>query len=158
MSAAYYPELQAISTFYGDRRAERSHQPLMEHIISGLALLYDLGASDNAKRAFCLHPLVQNNEPVDVSWSLGFSLACEYRDKANAYLCRNTTDHIKTLDEIEAVVGSMSRDCADMLYVDKFQNRLSFNEYHKGIHARSAEIEHYFDLWIRYINSDRWHK
>lgn len=152
----YYHELCAVHAFYDGRRASRSGELLTEHIISGIALLYDMGASDKARQAFCLHPIVQTGADVDVSWSDSFELACEYRDKANAYLCRPHNDYIKTVDDVFTAVGCMSDDCADMLRADKLQNRISFNHHHKGKHERSEQLAKYFDLWIEYLNSNKW--
>lgn len=151
-------ELDTIAAFYGDKRAERSQEPLMFHILQGLSVLDNINASDNAKRAFCLHPIVQNDQEdvMSVSWSEAYELAKEYRDRANSYLCRPDTDWVKTVDDVYKVVGTMSKDCADMLLADKVQNRASFNMHHKETHARSKELAAYFDLWIDYIFSMKW--
>lgn len=141
-------ELLVIEEFYGDQRANRSGVLKINHIHEGLAILDALNASDLAKKAFCLHPIVQNSEPVDVSWSDSFDLAVEYRDRANSYLCRPETDYIQTMDDLVSVVGSMSDDCVMMLYADKVQNRKDFRLFHQGAHPRSDELTFYFDLWI----------
>jgi len=91
------PEYRAISEFYGDRCAERSGVRLMNHIDEGLAILDFYKASDDAKAAFCLHPLCQSDEELSANVGAGFwysskarviILAMEYRSVANEYLSR----------------------------------------------------------------------
>lgn len=144
-------EYRAIMDFYGDRTTARSGVPLMNHIDEGLVLLEHLGASELARRAYCLHPIVQNNEPIDVSWSPAYGLACEYGLKANSFLCRPENDGIETAEQLSILVGFMTRDCAHMLMADKVQNRQDFRAYHEGTHPRSAELARYFDLWIDFL-------
>jgi hypothetical protein len=148
---AWAKEYAAINEFYGKQTANRSRLLLMRHIDDGLHILALNGASDMAKAAFCLHPIVQNNEAVDVSWSSAYSLACEYRDKANAYLCRTDTDWISTAEDVQSVVGEMTDDCRAMLIADKRQNYGDFIATHYGKHARSKELDRYFRLWIAYL-------
>lgn len=149
-------EYRTIVEFYGSRTASRSGVPLINHINEGIALLDMMGASDLAKRGFCIHPIVQNDEDVDVSWSEALPLAEEYRYKANAYLCRPETDHINTPDQLRGVVGSMSVCCRNMLVADKVQNLKDFIIYHKDTHSRSEELTKYFNLWLLFLKSDLW--
>jgi hypothetical protein len=151
-------EYLIIKGYYNDQRAKRSNVPLMNHIEEGLSILHTLDSSINAKKAFCLHPIVQNKVEyelgIDLRWSQAYSLACEYRDMANHYLCKPDTDWIQTLDDMYEHYRSkhpMSKDCCDMLIADKVQNRKDFKLYHLGTHERSKELEHYFDLWVKYL-------
>lgn len=150
------PEYEAIAAFYGDRRAKRSGVRLMQHIDEGLMLLREWDATDLAKRAFCLHPIVQNDEDVDVTWSDAYPLACEYRDRANAFLCRPETDYITRYRQLKDVVGTMSRDCRDMLLADKLQNWKDFRLYHAETHPRKGMLGGYFPLWVHYLLSELW--
>lgn len=147
------PEYLIIKGYYGERCAQRSGVRLISHIEEGLAILDTLCASDTAKRAFCLHPITQNEIAIDLSWSTAYTLACEYRDVANAYLCRPETDWIKTVDDLHHHLPTMSKDCAYMLLADKIQNRKDFRLYHQDTHERSNELREYFDLWIEYLYS-----
>lgn len=147
-------EYKSIVEFYGQRTATRSGVELINHIHEGLMILDVINASEQAKDAYCLHPMVQNYEDVDVSWSSVLLLAEEYRNRANSYLCRPETDNISTLDDISKLVGKMSKDCRDMLYADKVQNRKDFMLYHLN-HARANQLQKYFDLWIDYLNSSK---
>ena len=146
-------ELETIKQVYGEQKATRSQIPLINHIYEGLLILDVLDASDKAKRAFCIHPIVQNNQLVDVSWSDALELAIEYKEKANSYLCNPVTDWVKTIDDIKKCVGGMSQDCRLMLIADKYQNRKDFNIYHKATHQRSQQLSAYFDLWIEYLEN-----
>lgn len=144
-------EYQAVARFYGTRRAKRSDVPLMQHIDEGLAVLETIGASDRAKRAFCLHPLLQADEDLRRSYEGGVStltddpavlvLALEYRNIANATLSPRL---IASADDI---LLSPLEEVNDMLRADKVQNWKDFVQHHRGLHPRSAELERYFKLW-----------
>jgi hypothetical protein len=145
-------EYHTIKNFYGDKTTVRSNVPLINHIDEGLLILDMLNAGDLPKRAFCLHPIVQNDEDVDLSYFKdSYMLAVEYRDKANSYLCRPENDHIKTTEQLKEIIGDMSEDCRLMLIADKMQNEKDFELYHKGTHPRSKELEAYFTLWLDYL-------
>lgn len=148
---AWAKEYAVINAFYNSRRALRSQLLLMRHIDDGLHILQLIGASDLSKAAFCLHPIVQNSEAVNVSWSSAYQLACEYRDKANAYLCRPDTDWVTTPEDVRSVVGNMSDDCRAMLIADKRQNYGDFIAAHFGKHARSEQLDRYFRLWLSFL-------
>lgn len=148
-------EYQLIAGFYGDRVAERSQISLINHIDEGLAILDLIGASDSAKRAFCLHPLVQGDPElqsnIDVLSSRVISLkammlAMEYRRAANAYLCTVRTDGW-SVEEAEAQIGLLLPDVRDMLIADKVQNRKDFMAAHYGTHPRSDQLLKYFNNW-----------
>lgn len=146
-------EYQTIKEFYGDKCAVRSEVRLINHIDEGLMILDALVASDLTKGAFCIHPIVQDNVPQDVSWSHSLSLAQEYRDKANSYLCNIQTDHIQSINQINDIMKNISSECVQMLYADKIQNRKDFRLYHRNSHPRSPELERYFNLWIEYLRA-----
>jgi hypothetical protein len=147
-------EYRLIADFYGERRAERSGVALLHHIDEGLEFLAEQLASENAMLAFCLHPIVQNNELIDVAWSSASLLALEYSQRANAYLCKPETDHVRTLDDVRELVGPMTHDCLLMLLADKRQNQKDFIEHHRGTHSRSQELDRYFNLWLAYIHME----
>lgn len=152
MSVCDAPEYRAIMRFYGDGIARRSGVPLMAHIDDGLEILSEIGASDVTKRAFCLHPIVQNSEPVDLSWSTCLGIAEEYRDRANAYLCTPATDYVKTARQVCNRVGPMTGDCRLMLVADKRQNSKDFELYH-ACHPRAEQLRRYFTLWLEYLTT-----
>lgn len=147
-------EYQTISNHYGNQRAKRSGVLLINHIDEGLTILDLIVSSKDAKLAFCIHPLAQAY--LDVEWSSVKNLAKEYAYFANKFLCNESTDHIKTKNQLEIhlhydIDYRISDDCIDMLIADKIQNRKDFMKYHKGTHDRSSELERYFDLWIAYL-------
>lgn len=157
----YWPE--SFSTIYRyyqgkNRVAERSGIPLLNHIVEGLAILHARedkigGLTAMVWDAWCIHPIVQDGkefEALEVLAMPAYELACEYRDKANAYLCRPENDQI-TMIELAQRMGSMSRGCALLLLADKLQNRFDFERFHKGKHERSAELEAYFEMWLSYL-------
>jgi hypothetical protein len=158
---AYFTEYHLIKDHYGDRVAERSGVPLMQHIDEGLLILNWLDAADYIKGAFCLHPLIQNdndyreninalmsNERMGIS---AFQLALAYRKQANAYLCKPSTDDWGQCEIAEAV-GPLFEDMRFMLIADKVQNKKDFMLYHHGSHARSDQLLRYFDQWMEYLD------
>ena len=148
-------ELKVIKDFYKEATAKRSGLPLMNHIHEGIMILKALDASDLAIKAFCIHPIVQNNIKIDLSWSSALLLAQEYSKKANSYLCRSENDWIRTVKDLDKVVGNMSEDCRLMLLADKYQNQKDFRIHHLPSHKRSEHLERYFNLWIDYLKSLR---
>jgi hypothetical protein len=123
----------------------------MQHIDEGLLILEAIAASDRAKRAYCLHPLLQGDEDLAQSYERGVStltddpavlvLALEYRHIANATLSPRL---IASVDEIPL---SPLDEVNDMLRADKVQNWKDFVRHHRGSHPRSTELERYFRLW-----------
>ena len=144
-------EYQAVAKFYGARKAKRSDLPLMQHIDEGLAILASLGASERAKRAYCLHPLLQDDGDLLTAYDAGVGtltddpavlvLALEYRNIANATLSP------RLIANAEEIPLSPLDEVNDMLRADKVQNWKDFVKHHRGTHARSAELERYFKLW-----------
>lgn len=152
-------EYQTISNHYGNQRANRSQVLLINHIDEGLTILDLIVSSKDAKLAFCIHPLAQAY--LDVEWSSVKNLAKEYAYFANKFLCNDSTDHIKTKEQLDIhlhydIDYRMSVDCIDMLIADKIQNRKDFLKYHKGTHVRSNELHRYFDLWLYYLTEQKW--
>jgi hypothetical protein len=147
---------ELIRRFYGERRARRSGVLLMNHIDEGLRILDALGASRVAKRAFCLHPLVQADEDLARAFEPGgflrssegldaaaVALALEYRSVANEYLSK------REIGAIAEIRMSPLGDVAHMLVADKVQNRKDFERYHAATHPRSRELAGYFENWLR---------
>ncbi|ATW58054.1 hypothetical protein CNR34_00121 [Pseudomonas phage nickie] len=151
------PEYNLVKSYYGDQRAKRSGVLKMNHIDEGIEMLRVMGASELAIKAYCLHPLAQGG---DFGWEMVLTtpglnpkaviLSTQYRDKANAYLCRPNTDHY-TVESLNDVIGPLSQDLIHMLVADKIQNEKDFDLYHKGTHARSAELSRYFCIWLDYL-------
>ncbi len=144
-------EYAAIAREYGERRAQRSQVRLIQHIDDGLRILEAIGASDAAQRAFCLHPLLQD----DTSYAANLSrtselsddthviaLTLEYRHVANAAL---SSRDLASAADIEL---SPMLEVNDMLIADKVQNRRDFLRHHRGSHPRSAILDRYFELWL----------
>ena len=142
-------ELDAIRQFYRTRRSKRSGVPLMNHIIEGLLVLDEIGASDLAKRAYCLHPLVQDDATLEVNFEwlrefdpLVVALAMEYRSVANDYLSQTP------FRRVEEIRLSPLEEVNDMLRADKVQNYKDFLRHHLGSHPRSERINEYFQQWL----------
>lgn len=146
-------EYKAIEAFYGDRRASRSGQYLMNHIDEGLFVLNYFGATDLAKRAYCLHPLVQKDEDLSKNFEslVEFdpkvvALAMEYRSVANEYLAH------RKLKDSKNIRLSPLQDVTDMLKADKVQNYKDFLLYHKGTHKQSEQLDFYFQNWLKKLS------
>ena len=141
-------EYRLISAHYSDRVAERSRVPLINHIDDGLVILNSISASDESKRAYCLHPLLQNDDDLRLNYTLVSSCdtrvvlyAMEYRNIANNWLSDKANCHYPPrLSPIS--------DVNDMLVADKVQNRKDFITYHQGTHPRRDELTKYFDRWL----------
>lgn len=147
-------EYKAIQAFYNDQKANRSQCYLMNHIDEALFIMTALNASDVAKRAFCLHPLVQNDQDLAHNWDALkntidpeiLALAMEYRNIANSYLSHRK---IKTIKDIAL---SPIADVNAMLIGDKVQNYKDFLIYHYGTHDRSNELDKYFKNWLKKLD------
>ncbi len=144
-------EYKSIAREYGDRRAKRSNVPLIVHIDEGLVLLQAIDASETAMRAFCLHPLLQDDASYAANMPRVHDLtddmtvlatALEYRRVANAALSD------RTYRSVADIALSEVRDVNDMLVADKVQNRKDFLRHHLATHPRSAELDRYFQLWL----------
>jgi hypothetical protein len=153
VSLTPFIEYQIISDFYKDMKANRSGVFLMNHIDEGLYILEKIGASDTAKKAYCLHPILQSDEALNKNYELLSNvnsqvlISCvEYRSVANEYLSKRK---IKSIDEIRL---SPLKDVNDMLIADKIQNKKDFELYHKGTHHRSNELDEYFNNWMIKLN------
>ena len=146
-------EYLLIQDFYGDRKAQRSQVWLMNHIDEGLGVMAEVGASDEALLAFCLHPLLQDDASLAANYSrvaqaVGqqpqgayvLGLAMEYRSVANEYLAHCTM-------RPGGIRLSPLKDVNDMLIGDKVQNRKDFEIYHAATHANRVRLAEYFREW-----------
>lgn len=141
---------QKIKKHYGNIVTKRSNIPLINHIDEGLVILNELNASQDAKDAYCLHPLLQSDEDFLNHYKDDYTgintsaiiLTMEYRRVANSYL---STGKMKNF------VGFTSTDIYHMLYADKKQNEKDFALYHEGKHKRSKELREYFDNWLNIL-------
>lgn len=146
-------EYRLISAHYGDDITKRSKVRLMNHIDEGLIILDAISATNMAKRAYCIHPLIQNDEDLYKNFSMVaytlenyvVLLAMEYRNIANAWL----SDKALSKDPPKL---SPLYEVNDMLVADKVQNKKDFEMYHKGTHERSDELSIYFTRWLEELN------
>tara|TARA_B100001989_G_scaffold230728_1_gene188934 strand:- start:101 stop:2479 length:2379 start_codon:yes stop_codon:yes gene_type:complete len=150
-------EYQAISEHYGDRTAKRSGVPLMNHIHEGVRVLQLIGSSDDAIKAFCLHPVLQDNNDLAENFRLVrehdpriVALAMEYRNAANEYLrSRRFIPNVMT-----DIAASPLREVNEMLVADKIQNYKDFMHYHRQTHEASNELYQYFKNWFDKLGID----
>lgn len=171
-SVKYTPEYKAIKAFYSDRCAERSGVPLIRHIDEGLDILEMFGATRDAMRSWCIHPLLQHNDALwDISENdilFSFSprvvlLAMEYRARANDWLSEKV-QKVGATNRYGKLTSALSLDglpsfgvlleVRDMLVADKIQNYKDFLEYHYGTHNRSEELNRYFLEWLGVLKID----
>ncbi len=150
-------EYRAIAKHYGTRVAQRSQVPLIHHINEGLEILAHLGASHAAQRAYCLHPLVQDDAELAARASvlhelsddpMVIALVFEYRNIANATLST------RAISSAASIPLSPLPDVNTMLVADKVQNRADFLAHHLGTHARSDALDRYFRLWLERLGVD----
>lgn len=156
-------ELDYIARFYGDKKAERSGVPLINHIHEGLGVMRHIGASDFAQRAFVMHPLFQADADLQTHFkrfypgvpSVVLVLAIEYRSQANAWLSdkvwlANFNDGGPSLVQKNGTpkTGPL-REVRDMLIADKVQNYKDFLTYHAASHPRRRELDVYFQTWLK---------
>lgn len=151
-------EYRAIERAYGARRAARSGVLYMNHIDEGLGVLRHFNASERARRAWCLHPLVQSDEALAESFPRlheltedpqVLALALEYRNIANAYLSHREVEGVGDI-----ALGPLA-DVADMLRADKVQNYKDFLLHHRETHPRREALERYFRLWLERLGISR---
>ena len=149
MNIKYSHEYRLIQSHYADRVARRSGVPLINHIDEGLSVLDAISATDNSKRAFCIHPLLQRDEDLALYYQMVTAcctsdvvlLAMEYRNVANRWLSDSAlSPDPPALSPLQAV--------NDMLIADKVQNRKDFLRYHQATHERSSELTVYFTRWL----------
>lgn len=147
-----WAEYRAVEACHHDLYAQRSGIPYMNHIDEGLVVLRDLGASERAQRAFCLHPLLQADEELAIHYPRVaeltddprvLCLALEYRNVANAFLSR------REVARDDDVALSSLPEVNDMLRADKVQNAKDFLLYHHATHPRSEALVRYFHTWHR---------
>jgi hypothetical protein len=146
-------ELAAITEFYGDRKAERSGVPLINHIHEGLIVLSEISAWAASYSVFCLHPIIQ----ADENYIDGMNIlknattvkvaahTVEYRHLANGWLSDKVDDDMM-LHGMPKL--SPSNIVNDALRADKVQNRADFELYHKATHPRSKQLDLYFRVWL----------
>lgn len=162
---------EAIQQHYGDRRAERSKVPLLNHIVEGLAIMaaYSPGEAYlyDAMQGFCLHPLLQTDENLQEHYHLmrfhaphAVLFAMEYRWRANNWLSDKVRfDYygdggkplLRTVGRPDA--GNLPAVKA-MLVADKVQNYKDFLTYHSDTHPRKDELRHYFNTWLNELGID----
>lgn len=144
-----------INEYYGTKCAKRSGQPYMAHILEGLNVLKAINASENAKKAFMIHPIFQSDE--DFNNNIGIyshaidpyilCLVLEYRKVANSYLSNMNMD----LNTFEI---SKNKDVNDMLIADKIQNFKDFIYYYNKGDKKYRQLYNYFDNWLTLLEVD----
>jgi hypothetical protein len=143
-------EYQMVHEFYGTKVTSRSGVRKIHHVTEGVYILDRLGASMMAKRAFCIHPMVQDDAELAANFlsvvtncdAGAVALALEYRNIANQYLSYRIIDSI---DEIElSPLDSVNL----MLMADKIQNRKDFDLYNRGKIPNSDRLDVYFANWL----------
>lgn len=140
-----------IQIYYKDQKAKRSGVPYMNHIDEGLVILNDLGATDYTKSAYCIHPILQDDDKLHDNYNSFGPLidpkvlfyTMEYRNVANRGLSCYQVDNPASI-----YLGPL-KEVHQLLISDKCQNRKDFITYHLGTHRGSIELDHYFKNWLR---------
>lgn len=143
---------QLISRRYGAATTTQSGVPLINHIREGLEVLGWIAASQDARAAFCIHPLLQADHDVSENWDSqelarispsAIILAVEYRSVANDYL---SAQEPRSIEDIRL---SPLQGVNQMLVADKVQNFKDFRRYHQGTHPRARQLDLYFRSWLQ---------
>lgn len=142
---------ESIEDHYRDRRAERSNVLYMDHIEQGVSILHAIDATEDSMNAFRIHPILQVPTSLKVFDVSGMDprvvlLAMEYRNKANAYVCRKRTDGL-SMDEMPVMILP---EVTEMLVADKIQNYKDFLLYHQS-HPRAVQLDKYFKQWLTFL-------
>lgn len=162
---------EAISQFYGDRRAERSGLSLLNHTIEGLAIMAAHAPGEpylfDAMQGFCLHPMLQTDETLQENHHLmrfhaphAVLFAMEYRWLANNWLSDKVryeyySDGSKPLLTMKGKPdpGNLA-PVHLMLVADKVQNYKDFLTHHSDTHPRRVELHLYFNTWLAALGID----
>jgi hypothetical protein len=138
-----------ITAKYGKSVAKRSQVPLINHINEGVDILENMGASEDAIKAFIIHPLFQGNDSLVESGNTitryikprVMMLVMEYRRSANSFL-----PHHQKKDYIKPVFDEV----IEMLIADKIQNKKDFLQYQtkETMGDRYDVLDDYFDKWF----------
>lgn len=148
-------EYQLISKAYLGRKTSKG-VPYINHIDEGLEILSALEASETTMRAYCVHPIFQENallihysatREIEQLTASVVVLAMEYRSVANAAL--SNRDDI--LDNPENIKLSDMADVNLMLIADKVQNYKDFRKYNRD-HKNAERLEKYFRSWLKRLN------
>lgn len=142
--------LAMISEYYGDRKAERSQVPLINHIKEGIILLNHLREDESTIGAFCVHPIFQGDEALKKNYErygplvepYVMLLIMEYRKSANSYTTKNGRYYFD-------IQLSPLREVNSMLIVDKVQNKKDFIKHLRGKIDCSSFLDMYFEDWLR---------
>ena len=133
----------------------------MNHIDEGLLILNTLNASEQAKRAYAIHPMFQSDDALKENSKVAtdfdpyvMMLVMEYRRCANTYLCIPSTDYWCQA-YIKSQLGLVLPEVRDMLIADKLQNQKDFKLYHKDTHPRHVELTDYFSNWLTILCSQQ---
>jgi hypothetical protein len=153
---------ERIRDFYGDRKAQRSGVPLINHINEGLEILRRRHQSLVVQEAYCLHPLFQADDDLRTTGlmvSVEFDpvvimLVMEYRSVANAFLSDQVAEGPDAWGKVDLYAKrplqlSPLQSVNEMLVADKVQNRKDFLAHHLASHPRSRELDWYFKHWLR---------
>lgn len=152
-------EYKLIKNHYADSVAKRSQVPLINHIDEGLIILSSLQCSRDSMKAYCLHPLLQDDEQFkinyrkvvsEVGYSKSVELSIQYRYYAMQYLCRPHTDDWE-IEDVSLMMDLAPVEVRFMLIADKVQNKKDFMAFHYGSHERSEQLFIYFNLWLQYL-------
>lgn len=161
---------RCIQYYYGNRTTKRHKIPLMCHINQGLQIMKAFAACELSQRAFCIHPMVQDESVKGLfkdylirdAGGAVYEIAENYSRVANAYLAR--TEHENGVPDSAALqIMLQDKRIKDMLIADKIQNYSSFLQHHLSTHEHAGLLVRYFEWWLEQLGIDEglfysWHK
>ena len=155
----YRGAYEIIEKYYGNKITNRSNVHLINHIDEGLAILENIFATQEAKEAYILHPMLQDDAALlenfrnpGILYNTHPSvliLAMEYRKTAMAFLPKDLNEI--ALNKPFGPVLSVLKDVNDMLIADKIQNQKDFYLYNSTIENANT-LKRYFAMWIDVLN------
>lgn len=139
-------EYNYISDLFHNKISKVTEDLSMNIMEEGLAILNILEASHNAKKAFCIHPLFENDESLAKTWEMNRIPNCDSRSLILAMEFRTISG--RRSGNNGKIRLSMIPEVNQMLLADIMQKYKTFEINQRGVHPKSNELETFYKNWI----------